>query len=271
MRLLFKGLSLLGLLAISLSTTAKTFEDQLYFQGTYEISEIEGYSQTPIGGMPGTSSFKQPRFKQGGISQAHPYRIQGGARMQDWTVFGRFLHLNPTGHRPLEHALITLGQHVPIGYPFHMGVDYKWWRLALGKRYSLYQSLECMPYLAVDYLRYQYQFSSQAPFGGHRKFSLMTGIFGIEFRTFLNDMFSLELKAAYSPWAFNLKTYEGQLSLKAHFFRHQKFQVHPFIGVGAYTLKHEDNQAIPNHLRYTAVPSGYIGVAFILTSKAHHM
>jgi hypothetical protein len=222
---------------------------------------ISGYAQTPRGGDFGTTSFERPTFRE--VGEKNDWLYQVGARVKNCGYFSEFLykHIHVSGDTLLQQDLITHQQYIPQNAPFQMQVRYDWYEVKLGKDFQAYTGWTITPFVSADFLKYHYAFSSINK-QSSRGFNLLEANVGLKLAYALSSVWTLDFEAAQSLPLSHLTLTQAAFNLRFY----QPFKqctLVPNAGISFIRIDYEDEQPVPNHIYYRALPAATIGLSLI--------
>jgi hypothetical protein len=266
MRLIYLTIAIILLSCINIYAN-----DEANFSKSFELktdvcwANLIGYAQTPAGGQPGTSDIKRPTFKELGINNGMIYDLSLKGIYKDFTVLGvaHFMRLSSSG--VLKEPLITRR-------PFNAGVSYKtnlqynWFQFGLGYRLTpnVSKGFCIEPRIEYAALSFDYSFDTQTENSISRTYIKGTARAGIILDYMTSKKLSLQMDLAGS---FPIKNTPQIINAElAGLYRltseKSKFDGGIRVTLGLMYIDYEDEQELPNHIRFEAKP--YIGAGFFL-------
>ncbi|NQD35822.1 hypothetical protein HPT27_02235 [Permianibacter sp. IMCC34836] len=114
---------------IMIMTTAAAAE----LDFSWRRGEVAGYSQTPAGGQPGSSSLARPDFAELGYNDAHRPRLalRGPAAAFNWQLQAERVRLD--GRQTLQQDLISWGVPIPAGSTVDSALQFDWYSAGAGR------------------------------------------------------------------------------------------------------------------------------------------
>lgn len=234
--------------------------------GNISDGNVSGFAQTPKGGSPGTTSFNRPTFEEANIKQSHVIELAGGLQYCNYFTVLDYRRLHAHGNKNLNQDLITHAQFIPAGSHFNMQSHYDWFALAVGKTFHFNTHLSFSPFLAGNWIHYRYDFMS-LPKESSRAFSVFSLTGGLALAHNFNKHFSLDARGEVSIPFNNVRIYYATAGLNYAILVDPHFTLTPRIGILATSIEYEDEQTVPNHIRYTAKPQATVGFTALFTSS----
>lgn len=232
-------------------------------QGNYEYGKLSGFAQTPRGGDYGTTSFHRPSFDEMDTSTNGFYSFGAGLKYNDYFTLFEYCHLHSQGENNLSQNLITHGQTIPQGRHFMMNIEYDWYRLSWGKDFSVNFDNRWVvtPSLRANLLKYHYHFDAM-PNQSSRTFNLANIDLGLKLEYFLTTFISSYLQANYALPLSHLQIRSANIGVSYRFIS-QHLTLTPKIALGFLQLDYQDEQNVPNYIRYKLAPQGLIGLEIL--------
>ncbi|MFO1256924.1 MAG: hypothetical protein U1E78_00610 [Gammaproteobacteria bacterium] len=231
-----------------------------YLDARLISGQVKGFSQTPKGGTPNSSSTARPSFGELNIDYDTFYEYVGGFDFNEFEIYGQYHRIHLKGSEVLRQNITTHGQTIAAGNPFEATFDYRWYTLGLAYTYPT-EGLLLIPSIELDYLDYRYTFASIA--SSSRSFSSVTPRVGLRLCYPMNPAWTVNLSGSTAIPLTNLEISRIDLSLHWLAVDDLKFQITPYAGVGFLKIDFEDNQTRPNHYRYKLQPNLSAGVRLI--------
>jgi hypothetical protein len=241
--------------------TAQAMQGWITANGGYD--QITGLAQTPKGGQPGTTTLDKPTFADLGIHHAGTWELGLGIDHHGYVAQLQYRKLGARGSKTLNQDLITHDRLITAGNQFHLQVDYDWSSLGIGKAIPFY-GFVLTPMLAANWIWYEYDYHS-IPAASNRAFTFFGGTFGAILRKDWQRWgFDLEAKLPIPANNVQLYTFKAgidyQLFQSVHHIREL-----PRLSVECLRVDYEDEQTIPNHIRYQVAPGLLAGLTVIFS------
>jgi hypothetical protein len=235
-------------------------------EGSYLYGSVDGYSQVPNGGQPGTTSAKRPTLSEIGIDTTSLYDAQGIAASgsNEFYLGGQWIPMS--GSATLDTTLISHGVTFPAGTRVSSSVDLDWYRIGYRRRMPLDRAGEwtLWPSAGAAVLDYSYKLDSTSDTAsrGYLKVNAQLGLdtewrpgrgpFAIDLQLFatppitppLPNMFQEELVGSY------------------RLIDHQSAQLNLFAGVAFEQIWFEDKETVANHINFDFGPMLVAGIDF---------
>lgn len=243
------------LFGILFSLNAQAWQGYLF--SSIGSSHFNGYSQIPKGGMPGTSSTQRPSFKEVGVNQEGFFNVALGLKHQSYYAQIDYFHFNPHGNTILTQDLTTHAQFITKGRSFNFETEYHWYCGQMGKDFYI-ADVKISPTLQVNYLQYDYGFSSP-PIASHRAFSPVALGVGLNIEYAINPQLSTYLQGALT-FPSNLTIKNATWGLNYQFAPLYHLLIVPRLMIGWLQIDFQDNQTLPNHIHFNALPYGALGI-----------
>ncbi|MBS0288798.1 MAG: hypothetical protein JSS07_02015 [Proteobacteria bacterium] len=221
---------------------------------------LSGFTQTPQGGTSGSTSFHRPSFNELHIHQDTFYALGTKLFLQDYFLLIEYQHFSPQGQTFLTENLITHGKFIATGNDFTAGLDYDLYTLGIGKAFTFWQLLTQFS-LESNFLKYHYDFNA-FPISSARTFNVTGVNLALQLQYEVNATLFFDLKVSCPIPITNLTVFSSELGLNK-IFTLKGLSIVPHLGLGVLQLDYEDNQAVPNHMRYTQAP--YLSLGLILS------
>jgi hypothetical protein len=246
-----KKIYLLALLALcTCSQASATYLDAKIVSG-----KLKGYSQTPQGGSAGSTSIERPSFHELDMNYDTMYQLEVGHHINYFTIYGQYHRIHLKGSKTLRSNLVTHALPIAAGNQFEASFDFDWYTFGAAYTYPL-SSLLIVPSVDLNYLEYDYRFSSTA--SSSRSFSTVAPRFGLRLSYPINPLLTVNLSGAMTVLS-ELQITETNLSLD-WLAIDDRIKVTPYAGLGMLKVDFEDSQAVPNHYRYKLLPNVSLGV-----------
>lgn len=228
------------------------------------IGKLRGFAQTPQGGDYNTTSERRPSFKEMGHEYDPFFHGEATIQYQHVWTFVNYFHLTPDTQTHLDNDLLTHNRFIPTNSPFDMNVHYNWYQAGIGFDTANYnRTWQFKPYVAANWLKYHYGFSSPIAHS-HRDFNLLTATIGVKIEYCLKTCWLIDANAELALPISELELFEGSIGLNYTFLMGQHFGIRPRASIGMIYIDYEDLQKIPNHLRYQSSPYASLGLIFLV-------
>lgn len=264
-RILFLTLTLLT----SPITFAFGLPSNIGLSGAIEgaTGHCRGYVQTPKGGSPGTTDYERPSFEELGKRFDSFWQATIAARYNDYILEGNFLFLDPKAYDTLSHALTTHARKLPAGSPFEMQVDYDWYVLGFGKQCGCFgPGWVFTPKIEVNWLHYRYDFNS--PFAqSQRAFTLITAGLNLAIEKPITQTVQLVGKIQFPLPLSNFTYLKVDIGINKYLLHSRCVTLSSYLKLGYLELDYEDEQTVPNHIRYTNFPYILCGLMLDLSTN----
>jgi len=257
-------LTVAALLITSMTTLSESTVDSLpvmELKASVTTADFEGYMQTPTGGKPGTSDIERPTLKELNIDDSPIYDLILSGRWAQNTIYGGIHLIQLTGSGVLAQPLITR-RPFPADTAFDAEVNYDWYQVGYARWFQLPgTSVMLAPQIEVAMLDFHYKFDVgyDTVNRDYSKIALRAGIQGlIPLGTRLSLSASI---AATAPISNTPQITTGNLTAQYSLFsRQERLNASIFAGIGMLYIDYEDNQELPNHLRFEAIPNYSFGL-----------
>ena len=231
-------------------------------QGEYWYGHISGYTQTPAGGQPGTSSSHRPTFGEMGIHDTSVYDVGFNAAWhnEEVQIAGQFIR--PSGSDTLSSDLESHGKFFAAGTQVSSDVQLDWYRLAYRHRFDIPQwNLTLRPSVGAAFWAFDYHLSGGGA-SASRSYIKVAPQAGIdaEWRPG-NGPFSIDLNLIGSlPITPPLPQIHVEELTGGYRLVHKgKLDVSARAGVAFEQIRYEDDQTLPNHIKADLGPMIVVG------------
>lgn len=234
-----------------------------------EIAEgaLTGYIQTPRGGAPGSTSMERPSFHELNQHWDDFYAVGVTLAERSYFVEANYICLNPKAADTLDTGLITHAKTIPVETLFTMQAQFDWFTLGLGKIFALLnESWLIIPHLQGNWLHYAYTFTSP-PAHSRRAFTLITAGVGLDIVKIFNDRWTGFYQMKCDLPFTNFHYVQADFGISYELLCYGDAHISPYLKVGLIQLDYEDEQTVPNHLRYTNFPWISLGFALEIPSR----
>lgn len=215
------------------------------WQFSWRSGKVDGFTQTPTGGQPGSSSPERPDFAELGYDDAHRPRLglSWPALGIEWQLQAERLRLG--GRQTLQQDLITRGVWIPAGSELDSTLQFDWYSASARQSFWSKAGWQADWQLALIGVDFESDIRIE---GNHirRAYSSKGVQAGLSLRYQLAETVALQLSGrrgyraahfvALDDWALALEWQHSCLTL---------------IGeLGAFSLSYRDHQPLPNRLQF---------------------
>jgi hypothetical protein len=234
----------------------------LAFDASGSYGPISGYTQTPLGGAPSTTSDKGPKFDELGIKTMTMVNLSLSGGVDSHYVYGAAHLVDLSGKSTLDEKLIFHGKGYPAGARVKSDVNLSWYEI--GYQYNVHfgkerMNLRIAPTAAFALWDFSTELESN---GGKNSRSYIKGTprFGLEFEWFPVKRFSVSGKAIGSL-PFNNIPHINTVGLTGKYYLIDKdrLKISLFMGVEYDQIDFKDSQTEPNHVKANMGPLGLAG------------
>jgi len=239
---------------------------EVTLHGAYSFGYVDGFMQTPLGGVPGTSNGRRPTLGELGIHNGGFYDAGLAARWHQLGFYGGYQGIGLEGNGHLPSPLVSHGVSFGEGDSFQTKDRFDWFRLGGGWNFQLAGGrLELFPKADLAVLDFRYKLASPSQ-DASRSYVKAGFRLGLEGSWSFTRNLSLKLDGAASVPIANTPqiatlgaTMNWRLFPSAHAVRPTLF-----FGAGAEWIDYEDSQTLPNHVRLRLGPllTGGLSLAF---------
>ena len=239
---------------------------ELTVHGSYSFGYVDGFMQTPLGGVAGSSSKRRPDLSELGIHDGGFYDAGLDVRWGRLGLTGGYQDIGLDGSGRLSSPLVSHGVSFAAGDAFRMTTRFDWFHLGGGWRFELAgRRLEIMPKADLAVLDFSYRLKGPTETAS-RSYAKGSFRLGLEGSWEFNEALSLKLDGAASvPISNTPQIATCNATLNWRVWRRARW-FHPalFFGGGAEWIDYEDNQRLPNHLRLNLGPfvTGGLAISF---------
>ena len=234
----------------------------LNFDASGSYGPISGYTQTPLGGAPASTSDKRPKFDDLGINTMTMVNLSLSAGLDSHYVYGSAHLVDLSGKSTLDEELIFHGRGYPAGTRVKSDINLSWYDI--GYQYNIHfgkerTNLRVAPTVAFTLWDFSAELESNS---GRNSRSYIKGTprVGLEFEWFPVRRFSISSKAIASlPFNNMPHIYTVGLIGKYNLMDINPFKISLFMGVEYSWVDFKDNQTEPNHVKANMGPLGLIG------------
>jgi len=236
----------------------------LNFDASGSYGPISGYMQTPLGGVPASTSDKRPKFDELGIDTMTMtmVKLSLSAGLDSHYIYGSAHLVNLSGKSTLDEGLIFHGTVYPAGTRVKSDVNLSWYDI--GYQYNIHFGKERTNFRMAPTLAYTlWDFSTELESNsGRNSRSYIKGTprLGLELEWFPLRRFSVFGKAIGSLPLNNMPhIYTVGLVGKYNLMDINRFKISLFMGIEYDWVDFKDNQTVPNHIKANMGPLGQIG------------
>jgi hypothetical protein len=235
----------------------------LDFEASGSYGPISGYMQTPLGGMPGSTSDKRPKFDELGIDRMMMVNLSLSGGMGSHQVYVAAHLVNLSGEATLDQALIFHGEEYPAGTEVKANTRLNWYEI--GYQYNIHfgkerASLSIAPIAALALWDFSVELKANDE-KNSRSYMKGTPRVGLEFEWLPVKPFSVSGKAIASlPFDNMPHIYTLGLTGKYSFVDKDRLKISLFAGVEYDQVDFKDNQTEPNHVKANMGPLGLVGM-----------
>jgi len=244
---------------IALNTFFILFPVYGHWQGSLAggvgLSHLKGFSQIPQGGSDNTTSFQRPNFDELAIDHETFYELSAHVGFDGYYAQFIYRNLHPNGDAVLTEDLRTHAKFIPSGEHFTMQTQYRWWTFGLGWNYQATSRFTVTPVFNGNYFNYHYGYSSLQA-SSHRDFDLLALTAGVNLTYQLKAHLYTQLQSEVTIPLSCLRIYKIAFRLEPWICLNKHLNLVPKIDLGWFRIDYQDNQAVPNHIRYAAQPYG---------------
>jgi hypothetical protein len=250
----------MGLLGWTHLETEKGFH--LAFDASGSYGPISGYTQTPLGGAPSTTSDKRPKFDELGIDNLTMVNLSLSTGLDSHYLYSSAHLVDLSGESTLDEKLIFHGKGYPVGMRVKSEVNLSWYEI--GYQYNIHCGKEQMNLrFAPTVVFALWDFSTQLESSGvenSRTYIKGTPRVGLEFEWSPAKRFSLCGKAIGSlPFNYIPHIYTVGLTGKYDLLDKDHLKISLFMGVEYNQIDFKDSQTEPNHVKANMGPLGLAG------------
>lgn len=234
----------------------------LVFDASGSYGPISGYTQTPLGGAPSSTSDKRPKFDELGINTMTMVNLSLSASIDSHSLYGSAHLVDLSGDSSLDEKLIFHGKQYPAGTRVKSDVNLSWYEV--GYRYNIHFGKEQMNFsIAPTVALALWDFSAELESNGgknSRSYIKGTPRVGLEFEWFPVKRFSVSGKAIASLPFNNLPhIYTIGFTGKYNLTNINRLKILLFMGVEYNQIDFKDSQTEPNHIKANMGPLGLFG------------
>jgi len=234
----------------------------LNFDASGSYGPISGYMQTPLGGAPGSTSDKRPKFDELGIDTMTMVNLSLWAGLDSHYIYGSAHLVDLSGKNTLDEELIFHGREYPVGTRVKSDVNLSWYDI--GYQYNIYFGKEGTKLLIAPTVAYTlWDFSTELKSNNgknSRSYIKGTPRLGLELEWFPLNRLSVSGKAIGSLPLNNMPhIYTVGLVGKYNLLDINRFKISLFMGVEYDWIDFKDSQTVPNQVKANMGPLGLFG------------
>lgn len=235
----------------------------LIFDASGSYGPASGYTQTPLGGAPSSSSNKRPKFDELGINTTTMVNLSLSASMDSHYVFGSAHLMDLNGDSTLDEALIFHGKGYPAGTRIKANVKSDWYEI--GYQYNIHFGKERVDFSIAPTVAFAlWDFSTELESNGQRNdrsYLRGTPRLGVNLEWIPLRQFSVSGKAIGSaPLKNTANIYTVGLIGKYNLLRKDRLKISLSMGVEYNQINFKDSQTEPNQVKVNTGPLGLLGV-----------
>lgn len=250
------------ILVCCISTPTLAWENSILLEGG--MGKLRGFTQTPKGGDYNTTSENRPSFEEIGHTHDPFFHAEVTSHYEKIWGFVNYIHLTPANETCLDTDLLTHSRFIPATTPFEMNVHFNWYELGIGfDTADIFPRWQIQPYLAVNWLKYFYGFSSPVN-NSHRDFNLLAASAGLKIEGQVAKGWLMDAKVDITLPLSELELLEASMGLNYTFSTNPHYAIRSRASIGGLYIDYEDRQNIPNHIRYQSSPYAAIGLVFLI-------
>lgn len=172
----------------------------LAFDASGSYGPVSGYAQTPLGGVPSSTSNKRPKFNELGIDTAMTVNLSLSASRAPHRIYGAVHLVDLSGGRTLDKTLIFHGKGYPAGSRVKGDIHLNWYEI--GYQYEVHLggervNLSIAPTVTFALWDFSAELESHGETNG-RSYIKATPRVGLETEWFPGNRFSVSGKAIAS-------------------------------------------------------------------------
>lgn len=234
----------------------------LVFDASGSYGSISGYTQTPLGGVPSSTSDKRLKFDELGIDTMTMVNLSLSGGVGPHSIYGAAHLVDVSGKDTLDEKLIFHGGEYPAGMRVKSDINLSWYEI--GYQYNIYFGREQMKFSIAPTVAFAlWDFKVELESNGaknSRSYIQWTPRVGPEFAWSPVKRFSISGKAIASLPFNNLPhIYAVRLTGKYNFMNIDRLKILLFMGVEYDQIDSEDSQTEPNHVKANMGPLGLFG------------
>lgn len=235
----------------------------LVFDASGSYGAIRGYTQTPLGGAPSSTSNKRPKFDELGIDMMTMVNLSLSVSKDQHSIYGAAHLVKLSGDGTLDQALIFHGEGYPAGTRIKSNVNLSWYEI--GYQYNIHFGKERSNFNIAPTVAFAlWDFSTELESDGEkndRSYMKGTPRIGLNLGWFPWKQFSVSGKAIGSvPLKNTPDIYTVGLTGKYNLLSRDRLRISLFAGVEYNQINYKDSQTVSNHIRADMGPLGLAGV-----------
>lgn len=259
---------ILSLLVSTESTAKNRFEEQeadstydldIDLGVTYQYSPIRGYLQTPHGGEPGTTSENRPTFEELNIDTVSLVSSSLLISRNRHNFYGRIQLAHLSGDSVLNNELTSQGVTYPADSQVSADINLDLYRLGYQHRFFFESDkqgrFEIDPTIEIAFFDFAYKLDSLEGLSTDRSYIKGACRIGAEAHWYANDRLTIS-SGVIGPVPISNTPQIWTLDLTA---KYQLWGKGPrggaaIIGIGYQHIEYEDDQTVPNHIKFEISP-----------------
>ena len=254
---------------LTLSTRAPAARDyRIGLDVAYLYGPVHGFTQTPSGGNPGTTSPHRPKFHEIGINdvQIVDASLTFGFGNHEIYAGGQFVGLS--GDDTLDDTLISQGRTFPAGARVSSDVRLDWYRAGYRYRWVLDQGptdrpvLTLYPSVGGALFTFDYKLNADAA-RASRSYTKGLPQLGLQLDWRPGGgAFTLSASILGFPPIDNIPAIiTERLLARYEFLRRGGVSLEGFAGIAFEQFRYEDSQQVPNHIEADLGPLLIVGLS----------
>jgi len=235
-------------------------EWSISLEASYLVGPVEGQTQTPNGGRPGTSSPGRPTLEEMGIDDTDAFDLSGTFSWDVHRIYAGGTWIGMSGDDTLEAELISRSVVFPAGTAVEGTVDHTWYRLGYQRPIALNESWTIAPGGGIAFWRFDWgvEGGGQAMDRGYTKTAAQLGV---DARSRMNATFSVSggvlssIPIEHTPFIL-----AADVTAEWWLMQQSQWQAAAKVGVAYQMIRYEDDQTMPNDIELDLGPMLVIGV-----------
>ncbi len=235
-------------------------------EGAINYGPLDGYTQVPAGGRPGSSSLRRPSFDEIGVKN----RAFSDLSLQfDWPhlqVYFDSRILRPGASNELLQDLVTRNIRIPSGSLIRGRTRFDTMSLGISRSFQIPRTRTTLfPLVEFSLLKFLYEPTVEGIdlSGAKRRFNSGGLRFGLAAERQITDRIALEgTLVSTIPGLSNLQMTDTHLRAKFRFNNIDSGSSTIFLGIGYQRIKFKDSQELPNDLELKIFPVTTIGYSY---------
>jgi len=229
-------------------------------EANYLIGPVDGQTQTPNGGRPGTSSPGRPTLEEIGIDDADALDVTLNVGWDVHQVYAGGTWIGMTGDDTLEQPLLSRSILFPAGTNVESTVDHNWYRFGYQRPIELSDSWTIAPGGGIAFWSFNYELEG----GGlamDRSYTKTAAQLGVEARWHASEQLSItggvlsSIPIEHTPFIV-----AADVTAEWWFVREQRFDAAAKVGIAYQMIRYEDDQPVPNDIELDLGPMLLLGV-----------